>query len=79
MTYRIQSTVTRRIDHDIEDSVRKVVYNRLTVPIAGSPYIKISIALQDPLNRLIRVEIVPGLSLNLEEYDFGNKNTWMFA
>ena len=78
MTYKIPSTVTRRIDYDVEDNLRKVVYNRLTVPIEGAIYIKISTALKDPLDRLIREEIVPGLSLKLEEYDFGNKNTWMF-
>jgi hypothetical protein len=77
MTYKIPSTVTRRIDYDVEDSLRKVVYNRLTVP--GAIYIKISTALKDPLNILILEGIAPALSLKLEEYDFGNKNTWVFA
>jgi hypothetical protein len=79
MTYKIPSTVTRRIDYDVEDNLRKVVYNRLTVPVAGTVYIKISTALKDPLNRLIREEIVPALSLKLDEYKFKNKNTWVFA
>ena len=70
MTYRSLSDVAKHTDYDIEDSLRYYVYHKLCFCLDVNMSALVRKRLTVPLDSLFREEIVPGLSLTLNEYVF---------